>query len=122
MADHEARLRSERAVIEAQVESLARSFDDVVASIEDVGNDDEHDPDGATIAFERAQVMALLRRARANLVDVDAALGRVRDGTYGVCESCGRPIPPERLDARPTTRTCVTCVGPFGRRRWRPAW
>jgi DnaK suppressor protein len=106
----EARLLAERASIEEQVASLTRTFDDVVSSIEDVGNDDDHDPDGSTIAFERAQVMALLRQARENLDEVDAALARAEGGTYGTCEVCGRPIPPERLDARPTTRTCVDCA------------
>jgi RNA polymerase-binding protein DksA len=110
VADVEERLRAERLAIEAQVASLTRTFDDVVESIEDVGNDDEHDPDGSTIAFERAQVIALLRQARENLAEVDEALARVAGGTYGRCETCGRVIPPERLEARPTTRTCVDCA------------
>jgi len=110
VTDPTERLQAERAATAAQLAALTRSFDDVVESIEDVGNDDEHDPDGATIAFERAQVIALRRQAEANLAEVDAALTRVAAGTYGVCESCGRPIGPDRLDALPTTRTCVTCA------------
>lgn len=110
MTDPAELLRAERAAIEGQIDALTRTFDDVVESIEDVGNDDEHDPDGSTIAFERAQVIALLRQARENLVEVDAALDRVAAGTYGTCESCGLPIPSERLEARPTTRTCVGCA------------
>jgi DnaK suppressor protein len=110
VAEVEERLRAERVAIEAQLSSLTRTFDDVVESIEDVGNDDEHDPDGSTIAFERAQVIALLRQARENLAEVDAALARFAAGSYGTCELCGRVIPPERLDARPTTRTCVACA------------
>jgi RNA polymerase-binding protein DksA len=103
-------LRAERAATERQLAALDRTFEDVVESIEGVGNDDEHDPDGTTIAFERAQVIALRRQAEANLVEIDAALERVAAGTYGTCEGCGRPIPPERLEARPTTRTCVACA------------
>ena len=78
----------------------------------DSNADDEHDPEGATIAFERSQVGALTAQAERHLVELDAALARVEDGTYGVCERCGAPIPDERLEARPTAVTCVTCPAP----------
>ena len=41
---------------------------------------------------------------------VEAALARIHDGTYGSCATCGRPIPPERLDALPATGSCVECA------------
>ena len=72
--------------------------------------DDEHDPEGATIAFERQQVAALLESARRRLADVEAALARRAAGSYVVCETCGRPIAAERLAARPSTRTCISCA------------
>ena len=72
--------------------------------------DDEHDPEGATIAFERQQVAALLEQARRRLADVEAAVRAVEAGIYGVCETCGRPIGAERLAARPTARTCIDCA------------
>ena len=72
--------------------------------------DDEHDPEGATIAFERSQVDALVRQTEQHLAEVDAALARLADGTYGLCERCGRPIPEGRLEARPVARTCVPCA------------
>ena len=72
--------------------------------------DDEHDPEGATIAFERQQVAALLESARRRLADVDAALARRAEGRYGICEGCGRPIAPERLAVRPSARTCIDCA------------
>ena len=78
-----------------------------MAASESSNADDEHDPEGATIAFERSQVDALLRAAERQLVEVDAAVARVHDGTYGVCSVCGAPIPAGRLEARPTTTTCV---------------
>ncbi len=71
--------------------------------------DDEHDPEGATIAFERQQVVALLDQARRRLADVEAALARRATGGYGRCERCGGRISPARLDARPVARTCVSC-------------
>ena len=72
--------------------------------------DDEHDPEGTTIAFERAQLTAVRDAGRRRLADLDDALRRQADGTYGVCESCGRPIPADRLAARPASRTCVPCA------------
>ena len=72
--------------------------------------DDEHDPEGATIAFERAQLSAVLDAARRHVADAEAALRRFDDGTYGVCERCGHPIPAARLEARPAARTCVACA------------
>jgi len=72
--------------------------------------DDEHDPEGATIGFERAQLTAILDASRRHLADLDLALRRSADGTYGVCEVCGRPIPAERMAARPSARTCVGCA------------
>ena len=72
--------------------------------------DDEHDPEGTTIAFERSQVGALITQARQRLAEVEAALARVVAGTYGVCQRCGSAIPDERLEARPTAPYCVTCA------------
>jgi RNA polymerase-binding protein DksA len=103
-------LGAERAAALAQIEALTREFDEVVAASRASNADDEHDPEGATIAFERQQVVALLERARRRLADVEAAVRAVEAGTYGICETCGRPIAPERLAARPSARTCVTCA------------
>jgi DnaK suppressor protein len=72
--------------------------------------DDEHDPEGTTIAFERSQVGALIGQARQRLTEVDAALARVEAATYGICLHCGVTIPDERLEARPTAAYCVSCA------------
>ena len=73
--------------------------------------DDEHDPEGATIAFEREQLTALRRQACDRIVEIDEALQRLAAGTYGMCEQCGAVIPDERLAIRPAARTCVRCAG-----------
>jgi RNA polymerase-binding transcription factor DksA len=101
---------AERAAALAQIEVLTREFDEVVAASQASNGDDEHDPEGATIAFERQQVVALLEQAQRRLADVDAALARRAAGNYGICENCGRPIAPERLAARPAARTCIDCA------------
>ena len=72
--------------------------------------DDEHDPEGHTIAWERQQTAALLRSARARLAELDLAIRRIEAGDHGRCEICGSPIGDERLDALPTARTCVDCA------------
>ena len=103
-------LLAERAAALAQIAALGRDFDGVVAASRASNADDEHDPEGATIAFERQQVAALIEAARRRLTDVEAALARRAAGGYGVCESCGRPIAAERLAARPAARTCIDCA------------
>ena len=104
-------LEAERVAALGQIEALTREFDEVVAASRSSNADDEHDPEGATIAFERQQVVALLDQARRRLADVEAALARREAGTYGICETCGRPIAPERLAARPAARDCIDCAG-----------
>lgn len=93
-----------------RLEDLVGDYAGIVAASADSNADDEHDPEGATIAFERSQVGALVAQARANLAEVDAALERVKAGVYGTCERCGRPIAPARLEVRPVARTCIDCA------------
>jgi RNA polymerase-binding transcription factor DksA len=69
--------------------------------------DDEHDPEGATIAFELSQAAALLRQSTATLGQVESALARIADGSYGFCEICGTAIAEGRLEARPWTAYCI---------------
>ncbi|MEV4704452.1 TraR/DksA C4-type zinc finger protein [Actinoplanes sp. NPDC049316] len=99
-----------RAGAEAEATTLARDLDALFAASRDSNADDEHDPEGATIGFERAQLTALLGAARKRVAEVDDALNRVEAGTYGVCEKCGRSIAEERLTARPFARFCISCA------------
>ena len=105
-----AALAQERAEIQARLADLTHDFEGIVAASQDVSTDDEHDPDGATIAYERAQVRALLGQARRHLADLDRAEERLAEGSYGTCERCGRPIGAARLEARPAARTCIDCA------------
>lgn len=94
----------------AQLTSLHRSFQEVVDASTDSNADDEHDPEGSTIAFERSQVNALIQQAHRHLGDIEAARIRLTDGQYGLCEDCGQAIAAARLDARPVARHCITCA------------
>jgi DnaK suppressor protein len=105
-----AALEAERRRTTRRLALLRGDFDEVVAASRDTNADDEHDPEGATIAFERSQIDTLVRLAERTLAEVDAALGRLDAGTYGRCEGCGGEVPAERLEVRPTARTCVSCA------------
>ena len=104
------RLVAALAANDAQLAALQRQHDEIVAASTDSNADDEHDPEGATIAFERQQVVALLELARRTRADILRALELQDEGGYGSCEGCGGPIGAERLEARPTARTCVSCA------------
>ena len=99
-----------RANAEAEAATLAQDLEALFTASRDSNADDEHDPEGATIGFERAQLTALLAAARERVAEVDDALRRVDAGTYGVCERCGQPIAAARLDARPFARYCLACA------------
>lgn len=110
MTDYEALLRDARERALRLVFELTGVFNEIVDSSDLANLDDEHDPEGATVAFERAQISVLLERAQSQLAEVDAALKRLHQGVYGVCEHCGMDIPAERLEAQPATRVCVGCA------------
>jgi len=106
-----ARLTQERDALGAMGRDLAASFEDIVGAAKDSNLDDEHDPEGSTIAAERSLVASLGRSAAEALIEIEQALARLDDGTYGVCLRCGAAISPGRLDARPAAALCITCAG-----------
>jgi len=94
----------------AQIEALTAERTDIVAGRDLGATDDEHDPEGATIAFEHARLGALIDQARDHLAAIDHAEARLRDGVLDVCEVCGGVIAPARREARPTATTCIACA------------
>jgi RNA polymerase-binding transcription factor DksA len=104
------RLVAEREETLGRLARLTDDYDSVVVASRDTNADDEHDPEGATIAFERSQIGALVRQARDHLGEIEDAFTRLDAGTYGVCERCGAPIGEGRLVARPVARTCIGCA------------
>ena len=103
-------LRAERSRALTLRQVLHDDFDSIVEASASSNADDEHDPEGATVAFERAQVLALLAQSRTRLDEIDRAIQRCEQGGYGICESCGEAIPAERLVARPSARSCLRCL------------
>ena len=104
-------LLAEQARARQRVAALEREFAGLAEAASSSGTDDEHDPEGATLAFERQHAAALLQAAREQVAAIDAALQRLAAGRYGVCERCGRPIGEGRLAARPAAPTCIQCAG-----------
>jgi RNA polymerase-binding transcription factor DksA len=75
-------------------------------SVAELSSIDQHQADLGTETFEREKDLAILESIEAELADVEHALRRLDEGTYGTCEACGRPIDEERLEAIPAARLC----------------
>jgi DnaK suppressor protein len=108
--DARAALEGERALTRNRIAAMTTEFDEIVAGSADSNADDEHDPEGSTIAFERAQTAALLHEAQTHLEELDQAAARLDAGSYWTCARCGEPIAAARLMARPASRTCISCA------------
>lgn len=79
---------------------------------------DEESGEGDSIAVERDRALQISAREREEIAEIDAALARIVDGTYGICVVSGKPIPKERLEAIPhaSMRVEVKSSGPAWRR------
>lgn len=104
------RIAAERAEAAHRIDFLTTRLDEIIEGSHLTTDDDEHDPEGATVAFERAQTASLLAEARRDLDELVEAERRLDAGTYGMCEKCGRPISPERLEVLPAARRCIDCA------------
>lgn len=98
------------------IAQLLADLESMRESRQDVATDDEHDPEGPTLAFERSQASAVLGNAQRHLQGIEDALGRVDGEEFGVCVGCEQRIPFARLEARPYARYCVTCAELAARR------
>ncbi|MGJ0119765.1 TraR/DksA family transcriptional regulator [Williamsia sp. MIQD14] len=111
-------LDAERAEASALIESMHARLAAVVDAAVDEHADDEHDPEGSTLAFERGQLVAQIDRSTQRVAEVDAALTRLANGTYGRCLDCRGDIAEVRLEALPATGVCITCASRRHRSRW----
>ena len=80
-------------------------------SISELSSNGQHQGDIGTETFEREKDFSLLEQLEAEISDLDAALRKIDEGTYGRCEVCSKEIEPERLEAMPGTRTCFEHAG-----------
>ena len=106
MFDAEERLKEQRANLLHQLDELGADEDGDLRS--DVEFSDGF-ADAAAATAERTEVIGLVESVKAMLDEVDAALARVADGTYGSCANCGKDIGEARLEFRPESILCVDC-------------
>lgn len=108
------RLAERMAELDDLLGRLGRDDEAIRADRVDVPADDEHDPEGSTLSMEWQRIDALRRATLIERAQLDAALARVEEGTYGICTRCGRRIPAGRLQARPAASMCVDCAAQVG--------
>jgi phage/conjugal plasmid C-4 type zinc finger TraR family protein len=99
-ADRRAQLTAERERVTGQLRELGVDRDTF----------DEGFADSGQVTAERGEVDAIVGTLRDTLNEIDDALRKLEAGTYGLCESCGEPIPEARLEAMPSARLCISCA------------
>ncbi|HZM31665.1 MAG TPA: TraR/DksA C4-type zinc finger protein [Acidimicrobiales bacterium] len=119
-------LEGQLAELERERENYLRQAETLKAEADSLTEDrepgdvqfDEESGEGDTLAVERERDLALSAQARAAMEQIDVAVAKIHDGTYGRCENCGTTIPKERLKALPYAALCVKCKsGGLGLRR-----
>jgi RNA polymerase-binding transcription factor DksA len=105
LIEHE-RERLQTLVREREKEGLHEAENE---QLSELAGHDQHQADLGTETFEREKDFSLLEQLEAELEDLDRALQKVEEGTYGICESCQQEIAAARLEALPGARFCVDC-------------
>jgi DnaK suppressor protein len=107
---------AEQRLLDLRTEVLGRlnlagaELDQLKSARTDSTADDEHDPEGSTLAMDWSRIVGLTDAASARLDEIDTALERVSAGTYGFCLNCGKPIGDARLEALPAAELCIVCA------------
>jgi len=110
LASQRAALERERVTYLEQAANLKAEAESLVEEMEpgDIQFDDESG-EGGTVTVDRERDLALSAQALAAVEEIDHALAKMNNGTYGICENCGRLIPKARLEALPYARLCIDC-------------
>jgi DnaK suppressor protein len=107
------RLRSE---LEQHRDRLKSELGEAGARSENGMGYSTHQADDASLAYDQAADLAMRRNAERLLYQVERALHRMEEGTYGVCRNCGQPIDVARLKAIPYARYCIDCAARYSER------
>lgn len=94
----------------ARLEEVERELVELRRMREGLNDDDEHDPDGVSLSSEWSRLEGLRQTQLDALAAIDEASARHERGEDSLCSACGRPIAPERLEARPQATTCIDCA------------
>ena len=100
-------LASVRSSLELERDELLRRLDELTTDGSAAPEFDEGFADSAQVTAEQTENASLAASLRDQLDDVERRLGRLDDGTYGLCEECGEPVAPARLEAMPSARYCI---------------
>ena len=99
-----------KGLLEGQLRTLIQEAEKTVNGMVQERNGDFPDPtDRASLESDRNFLLRIKDRERKLITKVKEALERIDNGTYGICESCGKPISEKRLIARPVTTECIEC-------------
>lgn len=101
------RLSDERERLTQVKDELKSASENERESTSELSSMDQHQADIATELFDRERDLGILEAVEGELAEVERALGRIDDGSYGTCEACGQPIGDARLEAQPYARLCV---------------
>ena len=96
------------------VDAISYLHEETPGSLEDeteeiIGSSDNHPAEAASATLDREIDYTLEENSEHVLVEIDAALARIQEGTYGICRTCGKPISEERLEAIPYATQCIDC-------------
>ena len=103
-----------RSRLESERKRLIKELEQLIASVRPAEERREGSPFGkreeeATETLELEKRLALEKRMKAQLAEVEHALHKFEEGTYGLCDICGQPIDPARLEALPQANLCLSC-------------
>jgi RNA polymerase-binding protein DksA len=103
LADRRAALEDERVHLRHQLAELGYGDEGRL-------DYDQNFADSSQVTAERGEAETLALQLRDALAEVEHALDKLGQGSYGMCESCGKPIVPARLEAKPAARLCIDCA------------
>lgn len=109
------RLENERKRLLTELEQLQTSVQP--AEVRREGSPFGKREEEATESFELEKRLALEKQVREQLAEVEHALDKFAKGTYGLCDICGQPIDPERLEALPQANLCLSCKAKYAKSR-----
>ncbi len=102
---YQALLAEERASLAAKLEEMG------YGNAGDIGLEyDDNFADSSQVTAEKSETETLVSQLRSALLEVNEALVRIEQGTYGICQVCGGEISPQRLEALPTVKQCINCA------------
>jgi DnaK suppressor protein len=101
LKEYKGKLEKERAMVNGEITREEKPVD--------FGSDIDHGDEGSDASEQMGNQMAVANDLKDRLSEIDIALGKIQNGTYGVCEKCGKPIEPEILSIDPESRFCKEC-------------